>query len=415
MRTHTSTSFLTICSLLAGFSAAAAPAPATATAKSPYELSLSGSLGYDDDLYLVDTGLLKNTGSALTTVSAKISARFASGVTLTYTPTVSTFWDESKEDNVKHLLAAAWTQKLDAFSVNAAAEFALVDGDSRGVNYGVCGSAFSTAAPRERRDQWQNKSDLALRYDTAAGFVRGVGKLQYWDMLTAAAGTANYVDRYDIQGGLDFGRSFAKGGPECYLGYRKGYQFQDNDFNPASRKNASNRYDRYLVGAEGKLRAGLKLNAQAGWAIHDYADSALVYAGTHREEGLYTDVALTWTVNPNDELQFKTAQGRTFSSTGTNSVLVSSYQVAWKHTLNKQWSTHLTGRLSEAEYAPAARDDLDYAAILGVTYNVNAKLSSTLTASQDLGLNNHNAISGVTEQNREFKRAFVSLAANWKL
>ncbi len=415
MQTRTSISLLTICSVFAGFSAEAAPVPVPVAPQSPFELSVSGLIGYDDNLYLVDTGGLKDIGSTVSAAAVKISAKFPTGVSFVYAPTVSTYWDESKEDNVKHVLSAVWIKKLDALSMNTAIEFALVDGDGRGVNYGAYGSAFSTASPRERRDQWQNKSDLALRYDTVAGFVRGVGKLQYWDMLTAAAGTANYVDRYDIQGGLDFGRSFTKGGPEYYLGYRNGYQFQDNDFNSVSRKNASNHYDRYLVGVEGKLRTDLKLNAQAGWAIHSYAESALVYAGTHREEGLYTDVALTWTVNPNDELQFKTAQCRTVSSTGTNSFLSSLYQVAWKHLINKQWSTNLTGRLSEAEYSPAARDDFDYAAILGVTYNVTANLSGTFTLSQNLGLNNHNAISGATEKDREFEREFVSLALTWKL
>jgi arabinose-5-phosphate isomerase len=34
---------------------------------------------------------------------------------------------------VKHVLAAAWAGKLDTFSVNAATEFALVDGDGRAI------------------------------------------------------------------------------------------------------------------------------------------------------------------------------------------------------------------------------------------------------------------------------------------
>lgn len=402
-------------SIIQGLNSANAAGSATLPIKAPYEVSLASTVGYDDNLYLVNNGGLKDRGSMLYAVSAKIAAKTDHGVSVSYAPTITRFSDESKEDHVKHVLSSAWTKKVDNLSLNTVTDLTFVDGDGSGVDYGPYGSAFSTVAPRERRDQWQNKSDLALRYDAAAGFVRGVGKLQYWDMRTAAVGAANYVDRYDIQGGVDFGRSFRKDGPEYYLGYRSGYQFQDNDYNPATRKNASNHYARYLVGVEGKLRPGLKLNAQAGWAVHNYAESELIYPGTQCEEGLYTDIAVTWSANLSDEFQFKTTRCRTFSTVSSSSVLASLYQLAWQHSYSKKWRSVLTGRVAEAEYSPAARDDLDYSVVLVVTYDFNPRVSGAFTASKDLGLNNHNAISGVTEKNREFERTFASFTLSWKI
>ena len=415
MKARSWINLFTAFSFFQGLNTAHAASAANSPIKAPYEVSLSSTVGYDDNLYLVNNGGLKDRGSALYAVSAKITGKVVSGVSVSYVPTVTKFSGESNEDNVKHVLSSAWTQKVDNLSVVTVTDLTFVDGDDGGIDYGPYGSAFSTVAPRERRDQWQNKSDLALRYDAATGFVRGVGKLQYWDMRTAAVGTANYVDRYDIQGGVDLGRSLRKDGPEYYLGYRSGYQFQDNDYNPASHKNASNHYTRYLLGVEGKLRPGLKLNAQTGWAVHNYSESPLIYSGNQREQGLYSDIAVTWSANLSDEFQFKTTRCRTFSTVSSSSVLASVHQLAWQHSYSNKWRCVLTGRVAEAEYSPAARDDLDYSVVVVMTYDFNTSVSGAFTASKDFGLNNHNAISGVTEKNREFERAFASFTLSWKI
>ena len=377
-------------------------------------------MGYDSSLYLSDQGPLGNVGSTTTTISAKVSAKFDSGVSLNYTPTFNKFWEQNEEDNVKHVLGAAWKQKVDALSFNAATEFAVVNGSSKGADYGAGNdgiySAFAPAAPRERRDQLQNKSDLMVRYDTDMGFVRGVSKLQYWDLQTTApTSTSNtYVDRSDVQGGLDIGRSFAKDAPEYYLGYRNGYQFQDRDAFTTRTSDASNHYDRYLAGVDGKVCSSVKLNAQAGWARHQYNAS---YVDTDQNvEGLFTDITATWTASTSDELQVKTSQGRTVSTTGLRSILASQHQLAWKHTFNKEWSTNLTARLSEAEYnAAAVRDDLCYTGIAALTWNASAALSCTFSVTQDMGRENHNGTTGITESNREFDRTFASAGVTWSL
>ncbi len=395
---------------------AAAPASPETTKPPPLDVSAVVLIGYDDNLYGIDTGRLSRVGSGFTNLSARIAARPAAGISLAYSPSVATFFDEPREDHVKHLLSASgrgvWG---DALSWSASTEALFVDGDDRGVNYGPgCGHAFSTALPRERRDQWQNRSDVALRHDAAFGFVRGVGRLQYWDMHTAPDAGANYVDRHDVSGGLDLGRSLREAGPEIYLGYRRGYQFQDRDASPSSPRHASNHYDRTLAGFDGKLASALRLSAQTGWARHAYPGDPIVYAGSAHEEGLYTDATLVWTPTRDDEVQFKTSRCRTMSTTGVNSILLTTHQLSWRRALGERWSATVGARFIDAEYAPAKRDDVLYTATASLACKIDDSWSATLNASRDWGRDAHNDVTGAGALLRDFDRHVVSVALTWK-
>ena len=285
-----------------------AAVPAVAKAPWPVEVAFTGSLGYDNNVYLVDQGTLGRVDSVVSTVGAKMGTQFGCGASASYAATGSRFWNASEEDNVKHQLAAGYKHSFDALSVNAATEFAQVHGENQGSVYGTIPgkSSFTTVGPRERRDQLQNKTDLAVRYDIGQNFVRGVGKLQYWDMQThASAGAENYRDRYDLNGGADFGRAFAKNGPDYYLGYRRGYCYQDTDAAPATVNHATNQYTRFLAGVDGKVTPSLKLAAQLGWTVNEYTSSYL--SADKSLEGLYQDVTATRKATANDELQFKTS------------------------------------------------------------------------------------------------------------
>jgi len=402
------------------YAVAAQPSP-TQPKSSPVEISVNTSLGYDSNVYLVDEGRLGRVDSAVSILGAKIGAKFASGAAFSYAATGSNYWNASDESNVKHVLATSFNQKYDTLSLSGSSEFAQVQGDNTGVIFGVPNkSTFTTPAPRERRDQFQNKTDLAVRFDTSLGFVRGGGKLQYWDMQThAVVGADNYRDRYDLNGGADFGRAFTQGGPEYYLGYRRGYFYHDTDSAPAITKNATSHYDRYLLGFDGKLTPSLKVSAQAGWAINDYTAS---YQSPNASiEGLFTDITVTWSASTADQVQFKTAQGRTLSSSGQQSILATMYQGAWTHDFNKQWSSTLTARISKNNYAGGStgsaldRDDQLYSGITALTWKSSAHLAWTLSASYDVARNLNDNLSATAENQAAFDRAYISLGVNWKL
>jgi Uncharacterized protein conserved in bacteria (DUF2320). len=388
-------------------------APAAVATTPAIDVTLGTSMGFDSNVYLAAFGRLANRESMVSTVSARFDARFDSGVALAYAATATEFWSERDENNIRQTLGAFWIRTLDALAWSTSTEFALVAGDDRGVDYGIgIGSAFSTAAPRERRDQWQNKTDLSLRHDSDLGFVRAIGNLRFWDMRTRPVASCDYVDRYDVQGGLDVGRALGRSGLETYFGYRRGRQFQDNDFSPSTIDHATNRYDRYLVGVDGSPAKSLKLDAQVGWAKHGYTPD---YAGSAHEEGLFSDATVTWIVTPDDELQLKTGRSRTVATTGRNSILSTVHHVSWKHVFGPKWSTTLTGRVIEAEYAPFPRDDFHYAAGVSLTWNATQALRGTLSLSQDWGRNHLNNLSGLAEARREFDRTAVSVDVSWKL
>ena len=405
--------------LLALFTATCAFA-APATQPRALETAFSGSLGYDSNVYLVDQGPLGRVDSVFTSVGAKVWGQFASGASASYAATGTRFWNASDEDNVKHQLAAGYKHAFDALSVNASTEFAQVQGEDQGNVYGAMPgkSSFTTPAPRERRDQLQNKSDLAVRYDLGQNFIRGVGKLQYWDMQThALSGGENYRDRYDLNGGADFGRAFTKGGPDYYLGYRRGYFYQDTDggsFTATPNLHATSQYNRFLAGVDGKVTPDFKLAAQLGWTVNDYTSS---YGGADKSlEGLYQDVTATWKASTNDELQLKTALGRTVSSTSAASVLASTYQLSWKHDFNKQWTSSMTGRLSKNNYdGTTDRSDVLYTGIAALTWNSSSTLAWNLSLTQEFAKNIRTNVSESFSDQAAFEHTFVSAGVTWKL
>ncbi len=389
----------------------------TALAGPRVQTSLSALVGYDDNVYGVDSGPLATIESPYSTLSARLALQAAPGLHLAYSPSLTRYFDASREDHDKHSLQGTWARKAGATSWSTATELTYIFGDKEGTDYGPGhGGAFSTAIPRERREQFQNKTDLALRHDFSAGFVRALGRLAYWDMRTAPVSGCNYVDRYDIQGGLDLGRRFGEGerGPELYLGYRHGYQFQDRDGNPASPRHASNHYDRIVLGGDVRLGSTLRLNGEVGWSRHVYSDDPAIYAAPPTQTDLFTELSLAWTPTPKDEIQLKSSRARTVSTTGVNQFMLSHHQLSWKHSFNDTWSTRLGVRSIDADYLPADRHDAVYGFTASLTHTFNPAWSATLSATADRGRELHPDIVGSASSNREFDRHYVSFSVTWK-
>jgi hypothetical protein len=406
---------------LAFFLFAALAAPRVSAAPTPARpalaTSLTGTLGYDDNLFLVDTGPLARRESGFATVAARLAWEPVPGLSFSYSPSLSAFFDEPGENHAKHLLASAAKGAAGATSWNASTEFAYVDGDDQGPVYGVSESSFASAVPRERRDQWQNRANLAIRHDTGPVFVRALGKLGSFDMLThARAGAKNFRDRYDVSGGFDLGGKISPKAPETCLGFRRGYQGQDRDALPAATTDASNHYDRYLLGVDGKIGASLQLKGEAGWSVHDY--SAAFPAGPaskRRVDGLYADLSATWTASPTDELVLKTTRSRTCSATSANAVQYSAHEAAWKHTLSPAWSLTLGLKFEAFEYNPGTFDDCQYTGLVGLAWKIDSHLAASANLSHGVGRNQHNAVTGPTSDQRDFDRTQASVGVTWKL
>jgi hypothetical protein len=146
-------------------------------------------------------------------------------------------------------------------------------------------NTYATAAPRERLAQIQDRSTITLQYDWDQFFVRPVASLLYYDLDTdwhnsGAApwkGYQNYVDRYDVNGGMDWGYKLT---PKlaATLGYRYGSQYQQQYPTAIDADNhyASSDYQRVLLGLEGKPCDWLKVKLAGGPDFRSYNSMAPV-------------------------------------------------------------------------------------------------------------------------------------------
>jgi hypothetical protein len=403
---------LSILTLLVGLPAATA----AASAPLPPDILLTASFAYDDNVYGTDSGPLADVGSLVATVVASVSATPAPGLRLAYSANAIRYFEASREDHEKHVFSAAGQYRSGALSWRAATDLSYISGDDDGTDYGPGnGSAFSTIIPRERRRQFQNTTDFRLRLDTGSTFIRAFGHLSAWDMRTKPVAGNNYVDRYDLQGGLDFGRvPRADHGPALHLGYRRGYQSQDRDANPASPRHASNHFDRFVVGYDGRLAPSLALAGEVGWTRHSYSADPAIFAGPAHQGDLFTDLVLTWTASEKNSFHLRTSRSRISSSTGVNTLLLSIHQVNWKHAFDKRWSSVLTIRAMEADYLPAFRDDIVFGFVAALTHAFDDHWRATLSLHADRGRERHPAIRGLASASREFDRNVVSLSISWK-
>ena len=410
------------------------------------DLSLGFKEGYDDNVFLsgVDpkyyssgytvppgsVAALQNRWSWVTTVSPKVGVNFApllgdqktlQTLSLAYAPDFVIYHDQSSESYDAHRFAAAIKGKMDAFSIGMDDTFAYVDGSKMGPTYpGGFVTAFNTAADRERREQIQDRATVVLQYDWDKWFIRSSASLAYYDLMTEQlniTGYQNYVDRYDVNCGPDFGYKI---NPKLAmtLGYRYGHQYQQQfSFSPYS---SPSDYQRVLLGIEGKPWKWLDLKIQGGPDFRNYDPDTATHTTPVNDKHMvtyYGEASLVATITPKDALTFKYKQWQWVSSTGKVPYFDSTYDLSYHRKLTGKLGLDLGGRLLEADYnsgnlAACKRDDLQYtvSAVLGYAFNTHASVN--LAYALDLGRNAQDGI--VNPDTRDYDHQLVSLAALFK-
>lgn len=396
---------------------ARAAAPAPAAPASPLSATASFSAGHDSNLYLVERGPLASREDFFTSAGLRLAYRPAvvAGLELIYAPSYTRFFEETDETHARHELGLAARRSFGATSVALSAATVRIDGADAGPTYAVSESCFASAVPRERRDQWQNRADLAVRRDLDSGlFIRAVGKLAHVDMLTrSVAGAKNYRDRHDVSGGLDLGRRLGESGPDIWIGHRFGRQFQDRDAAPVpSPTDASNRYQRPVLGFEGRALPALKIKAEAGRASHDFS-AAHNYAGGAESNlsGFYADLAATWTAGPDDELVLRYCRAVSVSATSTNATLSDGWQLTWKHVFSPAWSATLGAQFTAVSYDPSPIDDSLATGTLNIAWRATSALTLALDASHGEGRNTLDGLASPVVAARRFDRTQIALSA----
>jgi len=413
------------------------------------DFSLSLKEGYDSNVFLsgvdqrfVPKGTLtvKNIGSWVTTISPRAGVNLApllpdqktlKELSLVYAPDIVTYHDATSESYSAHRFITVAKGKLDNVTFSLENTFTWIHGDKTAPVYpGGFLSAYGVAAPRERREQFQDRTKISFQYDHGKWFLRPVASFLYYDLKTylknpalktTPSGYVNFPDRYDVNGGLDFGYKI---NPDVALtlGYRYGHQYQQQfSWSPYS---SPSDYQRVFFGAEGKPLKWLKVQFQLGPDFRVYAPDTSKHITPVRDHDpvvFYGEANVCADLTSKDALTFQFKQFRWVSSCGYVPYTDTSYDLAYSRKLTDQLSLNLGIHAGDADYtmaytSPGLRNDWIVTLSGGLHYAFNTHLSADVCYSFDRGLNGDDnlPLSQQPDSKREFARHLVSVGLQWK-
>ena len=433
------------------------------------EVSLGFREGYDNNVFIsgvdpkyypgsfhgpVSGSVLaeKNHGSFFEVITPKIAVDLAKlqgddailkTFALSYAPEFYTYNDAPSESYIAHKIGATIAAKCHDLSFQLDEGFTYIDGDKYGITYpGKYYDAIGQGIVRERREQWQDRTTVALTYDQPDWFVRPTGSLLDYNLKTrqmavptANAAYLNYPDRSDINGGADLGYKLATNFAVT-VGYRAGYQYQEKLPVAVDHygQTSSSDYQRLLLGFEGSPLNWLKIKVQAGPDFRDYGSRAPVRDSNPTT--FYGEGSLAATVTKDDTVALSARRWRWVSSTGQVPDDEGTYELNYKHQIDSQWSTKLGLRVQSADYScgeswssatPPAnpltnyKNQWDYTFSAGVQYDLTTSLSLDLAYSAILGRNAQDRAdlalasgSQLPALKRQFDDQIVSFGAKYK-
>lgn len=385
------------------------------------ELSATGRTGYDTNVYGVDNARegepIANhgawTGSLGVRCAVSLSALLESPkdyLQVGYAPTAHWFRGAADENHTQHRFSLQSTGRRGDWSWSLDNATTWVDGSKDSLRFKAY-NIFGMALVRDRRAQVQETGRAWVRYDGPGWFVRGAAAAQVNDYHTnlrapvgADAGWVNWVDRSDLNGGLDLGW---KAGPatSVHLGYRLGTQHQDTA--PWMPKSSSNHYTRALVGIESRPVKGLTCSLQAGPDFRRYA-SATQYLTDRTPVAWHYVGNVTAALSKADTLTLAAKQERWLSSTGQSAYDARTISLAWHHGFSTAWSLQLSGQLQQGKYpAPVVRDDVVQGGLAQLRWRATKQVEITLDAAVQVG---GDRVDLPATAGRGFRRTVVGLA-----
>jgi len=463
LKFYSSLSLLGAGGLLSNIHGAESPAAASAAAEwqKPAwltDLSLGVKESYDDNLLLVSGNGLSPQSSWVTTVSPKIGFNFApllgdqktlQTLSLSYAPDFNVYQNAPSQNYDAHKIGNTIKGQAGDFSYSLDNAFLYNDGNHQAPIYalnqlsGVGANQFDQfrnhyahAPARERLAQTQDRATILLQYDWDKFFVRPTASLLDYNLMTdwhntsviagsppPVYGYQDYVDRYDVNGGVDLGYKLTQK-LAATLGYRYGSQYQQQfpKWVTTDSHYSSSDYQRVLLGLAGKPWSWLDVKLAGGPDFRSY--NSLAPVNDHHPVKYYGEAVFTATLTPSQTVTFNYKQWQWVSSTGKVPYFDSTYALAYHWSATKQLGLDLGGKVLESNYtagtynsgtAPSLRDVMEYEISAGVTYAFTTHLSANLAYTYDVGanaLNNLPASLGPTY--RDFEHQVVSLGLQFK-
>ena len=316
------------------------------------QLSLGVSESYDDNIFGVSGVGMQPEAAWITKISPGVGFDFApllgpqapfQVLSLNYTPDFVFFavahnqapYNEPSQDYDAHKFGTVIKGAVDDFSFSLSNAFLYNDGSKIAPTYALNQSGasgendkyrdhYAYVPARERANQIQDRETTILEYDLGPVFIRPTDSLLLYDLNTALHNTSkapyegyqNFVDRSDVNGGLDLGYKVVTN-VAVTVGYRYGSQYQQQ-FSPAITSDytnySSSTYQRVLFGVEGRPWNWLQLKLAGGPDFRDYNSHAPI-SNLHPTK-YYGEASLTATLTANQSLSFNYKQWEWVASTG---------------------------------------------------------------------------------------------------
>ena len=426
-----------------GLALIAVASPAIAADKPAWLTDVSATVreSYDDNLYLSgvnpqylpatyalpggSVAALKNKSSSVTTVAPKLGVSFLpwtgtnffSQCSLTYAPEFTIYQDAGSETHYDHRFTAKLKGQTDNWNFNFDESFLYVDGSKAAPTYpGNLVTAYNTVAPRERRDQTQDRASLIAQRNWESWFIRPSASLVYYDLHTLqfnSPGYQNYATRFDAHGGVDLGYKLSAN-HALTLGSQIGHQGQEK-FSFGTYESSSD-FVRLLGGAEGKLGAWLTYKFQAGPDLR-YYDAAAPVSARHKLT-YYDEGSFTAKLSGQDTLTLEGRQFQWVSCLGNVPYFDTTASLTWHHRCTEAFALDFGGKYLIADYRsgglpPCQRVDTEYCLTTGLSYAVTRHLAFSLGAEIDFG---RNALQVIPDpaSTRDFHRVLITAGTTWQ-
>ncbi len=422
------------------------PADAAMTNNLSYKAEATVKETFDSNVYLQDNtpnpvnvgaaqaaGLKPveaSKGSFVTTILPKISLDYkpcsAFTLSLGYAPEIAFYHSTHDEDYVTHRVLFNFGGKLGDATWELANTASYIDGSTKGPTFARPDDipAIGGIPLRDRRAAFIFRNGFRLTEPVGKWFFRPVATAYIHDFKTdlrpnlnsTVYSYENYIDRQDINGGLDVGYEVVK---KTFLvaGYRYGRQDQfKGPFGPGGaiiNSPFGNDYHRILLGAESSPASWLKLAVLGGPDLRRFGSGTP--AGFDRT-GLryYWDASATLLPTGDDTVTLKSTRYEQPAFSSFSMYEDTRTDLAWRHKFNDQFSTTLGFTLYVGDWEkPVNRDDWIYTPSAGLTYTYNKHLSAELVYSYDWVDSKVSASVEPLTNSHEFTRHLVSLAVKY--
>jgi len=341
--------------------------------------------------------------------------------TIGYAPEIALYTSAEGEDYITHRVTLNFTGKIKDATWELLNSPTFIEGSTVGPVFARPEDvpAIGGIPLRDRREQFVFRNTFRVTIPVGNWFIRPVATSYYHDFLTdqrrETAETMyyyeNYVDRQDVNGGLDVGYDVGK---KTYvvLGYRYGQQDQGDLLGERSVYNS--KYDRVLAGVEGSPVSWLKLNMSLGPEFRRFDPGAP--SSFNRSELLcYADASATVLPTKADtvSLRWTRFEQPAFSSQSVYEDI--KYDLSWRHKFCGQFTAGagFTAYVGDWQ-TPVNRNDWIYTPSVSASYNFNRHLSADASWAHDI-VQSKVPVGPLAPyaDGREWSRNLVSLAVKY--